>query len=123
MADGVSKKVAELVIERDRGQCVARVTHERGAKSGEQIHHRKPRRMGGTTEEWINQPANLIYVCRACHDHIESHRQQSLAMGWLIAGRDQAWNTPLRYAKDGFMYLTNDGKILRFLAEPWAEQA
>jgi predicted CxxxxCH...CXXCH cytochrome family protein len=123
MSDGVSRKVAELVIERDQGMCVVRVTHDKGAKAGEQIHHRRPRGMGGTTVEWVNQAPNLIYVCAACHAHIERYREQAMTMGWLLNGKDRAENTPLRYSNKGFKYLTTDGQVVDFLVTPWDAKA
>ena len=45
------------------------------------IHHRRPRRMGGTTNPEIHQPANLVVVCRTCHRWIEENRQLALEQG------------------------------------------
>ena len=42
------------------------------------IHHRRPRRMGGTSNPEIHQPANLVVVCRTCHRWIEENRQLAL---------------------------------------------
>lgn len=63
---------------RDGGRC------RRCHGIGEQIHHRKPRGMGGTRDKGINSPANLILVCQSCHADIESHRLDAYDTGWLV---------------------------------------
>lgn len=57
------------------------------------VHHRMPRRMGGTKSTGINRPSNLMIVCGSgstgCHGVIESCRAASMAAGWLLrAGED-----------------------------------
>jgi hypothetical protein len=32
----------------------------------------------------IHSPANLVHLCRSCHEHIESHRWEAIATGWLV---------------------------------------
>jgi hypothetical protein len=63
------------------------------AVTGRSIHHRRPRRMGGTRAVDIHDPANLLAVCgngtRGCHGHIERNRLEALRNGWLLnAGAD-----------------------------------
>lgn len=106
---GVTYSVGKIVTERD-GQCVARATHPGSARQGEQIHHRKPRRMGGTKCSSTNQPANLIWLCRKCHDYIESNRTEARALGWILADFQVPALTQLRYlGKDAL--LDDAGKI------------
>jgi len=45
----------------------------------EQIHHRRMRSQGGGDE-----PANLLYVCAACHRFIHDHPAESYERGWLM---------------------------------------
>ena len=75
---GPAKAVVEMVLARSGGMC------ERCGGNGEQIHHRRPRGMGGTHRQETNMPANLVNLCRECHGWVESHRTQALADGWLI---------------------------------------
>lgn len=51
---------------------------------GGQVHHRHPRKMGGTAREWVNKPGNLIHLCTECHDWVESNREAARAAGWLV---------------------------------------
>ena len=115
---GVGKKVAELVIERDDGKCFAQVTHHNWARRGEQIHHRKPRRMGGSTAPGINEAANLIYVCANCHVWIELHRESSYLHGYLVNAHDDPKTVPiLRYGQVAVL-LDNQGGYTEFVAMP-----
>lgn len=67
---------------------------------GGQIHHRKPRSMGGTKDPAINDPANLVLVCNDCHGHIESYREQSYELGWLLSyGQDPTQIPVLRFGR------------------------
>lgn len=75
---GPSRAVVEMVLARSGGMC------ERCYGTGEQIHHRRPRGMGGTHRVETNMPANLVHLCHSCHGWVESHRTQALADGWLI---------------------------------------
>ena len=74
----------QLVVDRDMRRCV------RCGEPGQQIHHRKPRGMGGTSDPAINSPANLVLLCLACHAYIESHRADAYESGWLV----RRWQDP-----------------------------
>lgn len=62
-----------------------------------QIHHRCPRRMGGSSDPRINDPRNLVSLCTSCHDWIESHRDLARDQGWLLRDLDhlEAMVTPV----------------------------
>ena len=109
-AQGVKPIVGQLVIERDQEQCVARVTHPGKAAPGEQIHHRKPRRMGGTTQRSTNGVTNLIYLCRPCHEWIENNRDLSTDLGWLLRASQSPTEAPLLY-RGVWSLLRDDGTI------------
>ena len=77
---GPDAATRELVMSRDNGRCL-----RCAVRAGEQIHHRKPRGMGGTKDPKINAPENLVWICLSCHEHIERNRATSYASGWLVA--------------------------------------
>lgn len=60
----------------------------RCGKDGWTIQHRLPRSLGGTKDPAINALSNLLWVCgdgvQGCHGHMESHRTEAYAMGWLV---------------------------------------
>lgn len=53
-------------------------------EQGEQIHHRRPRGLGGTSRPNANSPANLILLCSGCHRLVESLRKEALDRGLLL---------------------------------------
>lgn len=90
------QEVREAVYARSGDRCEVGVTPEcrlrRGqfdAMTGRSLHHRRPRRMGGTRAVDVHDPANLLAVCgngtRGCHGWIEANRQAALENGWLLA--------------------------------------
>lgn len=74
---GPDKATRELVIQRD-------ITCVMCDQRGEQIHHRRPRGMGGTSRPDAHNPSVLVLLCRACHAHVESHRTDALDRGLLL---------------------------------------
>ena len=108
---GPSPAVRQLVWERDGGCCV-----RCGIYGGvhtfppHQLHHRRPRGMGGTSRDDTNSPANLVLLCAQCHEWVESWRTRALCAGQLVSqGVDPAL-IPLRY-HGGLVLLTHDGQI------------
>lgn len=61
--------------------CAARAT---------EVHHRAPRRAGGTRRREISEPHNAAPMCQGCHRFIESHREVGYALGWLLHEPDPA---------------------------------
>lgn len=79
------------------------------------LHHRKPRRAGGTTDPAVNRASNLMYVCGSgttgCHGWIESNRREAYAKGWLLGAREDPARTPVYvHAMIGPVLLTDDGR-------------
>ena len=86
---GPTKDVVELVLERDGYTCVRcghPITGERGV--GWSLQHRIPRGMGGSKDERLNLPANLIVLdgsgTTGCHGDVESNRAAARAFGYLV---------------------------------------
>lgn len=106
---GPTPQVRELVRARAGSSC------ERcgmALRTGN-IHHRKPRGMGGTTDPAANSPANLMLVCGSgttgCHGWIESHRQEALTEGWLVPRTADPEGSPVRVWGAGWAQLRADG--------------
>lgn len=80
---------------------------------GMSIHHRKPRRMGGTRDKAINSPANLMAVCGSgttgCHGHLESRREWAIAHGYIVPSWDNPADTPVIIDGMGSVYLHPEG--------------
>ena len=79
---GPSNKTRSDIAARSKGRC------ERCGRSGNggQVHHRKPRRMGGRKKNSdINMHANLMLLCSDCHATVESRREQAMAEGFVLS--------------------------------------
>lgn len=86
---GPDQATVDLVRARDGDQC------RRCHREYQQIHHRKPRGMGGTRDPLINSPSNLVCVCQTCHQWIETHRVDALRDGWLVSQWGDPASTPI----------------------------
>lgn len=101
---GPSAVVRELVNTRGSRRCV-----ECGSPCDLQIHHRLPRRAGGTRWDGINAPTNLITVCLYSHAWIEANRTEAYAAGWLVPSAADPAQIPVLVHGVGAVYLTPDG--------------
>ena len=77
------------------------------------LHHRRPRRMGGDPRPDTNSPANLLAILRATHLDVERRRADALAHGWLLhSGDDPAAVAVLVDHGSRWAYLTDDGRYV-----------
>lgn len=112
---GPDTDTREKVRWRDRDRC------RRCGASTWQIHHRKPRGMGGTRDPEANSPESLVLLCGSgttgCHGWVESHRAEARAEGWLVNrhGVQRCEDVPI-LTQDGWMQFHPDGT-----ATPWTE--
>jgi len=108
---GPTDMTRQVVLERCGGYCERCGRNLSGAAVS--VHHRRPRRAGGTSDPAVNTAANLAILCGSgvtgCHGEVESHRTQGYADGWLLhAGQDPA-QVPVRLRGGPLMMLTVDG--------------
>lgn len=101
---GPSRTVLRILAGRSEGlcefwQCLTGAAH---------THHRRPRRMGGSTDPDTNQASNLLRLCPPHHDWVESQRLKALELGLLLHASAVPLRAPvlLRY---GRVLLCNDG--------------
>lgn len=103
---GPDKKTVALVLARADSVC------ERcGRGQVEQIHHRKPRGAGGSSDPAINSPANLLALCSKCHLEVERDRSVSYEQGWLVRRDHDPAGSRVWLAGVGYSFLINDGSI------------
>lgn len=107
---GPSQDVRNLVIARASGRC------ERcGSASGwigHQVHHRKPRGLGGSSSPDINLPSNLLLLCAGCHEEIERlDREVAYGKGWLVHREHDPAMQPVLLFGRGRCFLSADGSI------------
>jgi 5-methylcytosine-specific restriction protein A len=102
---GPGRATREAVLERDGYACVMCGKGPHGL----QVHHRKPRRMGGRSESGINAPSNLVTLCEADHAWAESRRAEALEMGLLLHEADDPAKVPVLHHEHGPIRLDNKG--------------
>jgi 5-methylcytosine-specific restriction enzyme A len=75
-----------------------------------EVHHRRPRQMGGDTRPETNLPSNLLLLCMPrCHSEVESSRQISYEQGWLVHAEHNPAVQPVWLAGRGRVLLRPDG--------------
>ena len=100
-ATGPDLRTRQAAIDRDQRRCV------RCGEPMAHIHHRRPRGMGGSRDPLTNRAANLVCLCRGCHDWIECHRADAYRDGWLVHRWDDPASIPL-IVRDSEVYLDDD---------------
>lgn len=76
-----------------------------------QLHHRKPRGMGGTKNPASRSAANALYVHFRCHEWIERNRTEAYSMGYLVHQTEHSTDKPV-LLPSGWFVLTDDGSAL-----------
>lgn len=108
-----STKVRDKIKNRAHGSCeVCGFTIGYSA----QIHHRKPRGMGGSRSEQSGSISNGLFIHPKCHAQIESDRKKAMSMGFLIYQGDDPDKVPVRLWY-GWHYLNNDGSVTQYQKE------
>lgn len=79
----ITKATREIVEERSSGVCEVC-----GQERATQMHHRRPRGMGGSRNAKIHEPSMLLHVGNGCHHYIEHNRNEAIAEGWLLETGD-----------------------------------
>lgn len=81
-----------------------------GRTDGLQLHHRRPRQAGGTTDPAASRASNALLLCATCHRWVESNRRAALSAGWLVPTETDPVTVPaLVYELRGRAVLTEHG--------------
>jgi hypothetical protein len=99
-------EVHAVIKERSGGMCEVCD----GARAWD-AHHRHPRKSGGTKRDWIGYPSNGAAVCRDCHNLIESRRNLSMLLGWLVPEGSNPESERFLYRGE-YCRLTADGSVV-----------
>lgn len=102
--------MVELVLERAQYSCEldgAQLGDRRGVDF--HVHHRRPRRMGGSQLPDTNAPQNLLILCPDDHAMVESERAAAYAGGWLVRQNEDPLRVPVLIVAVE-RYLTADGR-------------
>lgn len=102
---GFSASVRSLIRVRAGDVC------ERCGKHwGVEIHHRRPRGMGGTSQASSNAASNGLLLCSDCHRHVELFRGYAIEFGFLVSQQHSPLLVPV-YRRGEWVHLDNEGGI------------
>jgi len=106
---GFSPAIRALVLARAQGCCEVCGCD----MAGLQVHHRRPRGMGGSLRPDTNRTSNALVVCTSCHAAIESHREYARQRGYLVRqfGRPPL-ETPVLLHGAEWCLLDDDGGVV-----------
>ena len=78
--------VRKAVLARDGERC------RRCLRPTTDVHHRKVKGMGGTADpEVAFGLANLVSLCRECHQWVHGNPEEAYVLGWLV----HSWDNPV----------------------------
>lgn len=108
---GPSPDVVEALYERASWSCEL-CTVGIGPRRGEEhhVHHRRPRRMGGTDLPDANDLPNLLLLCPSCHAVVEKERAAAYEGGWLVRQNDDPAAVAVLIGASRWVLLTADGR-------------
>lgn len=89
---GPDARTVALVRDRAGGLCEVC-----GFAEMQQVHHRKPRRMGGTRDPQINAASNLLGLCALDHALVESRRERAIDEGHVVSSYGDPSVIPVLY--------------------------
>jgi 5-methylcytosine-specific restriction endonuclease McrA len=78
----VPDSVRQLVYRRADGCCESCGVYVPVGRR--ELHHRRPRGIGGTRPELTHRASNLLLLCKACHALVERHRVRARDAGLLV---------------------------------------
>lgn len=86
--------------------CGVQVEGTRGVQH--HIHHRRPRRMGGSQLPDTNSVVNLLLLDASCHERVERERTAAYAGGWLVRQGERPADVPVLIRAERWYLLTDD---------------
>lgn len=82
---GPDRLTVEAVWDRAGGRCEISGVQLQGDRGIDfHVHHRRPRRMGGSRDPETNDVQNLMLLSPEAHEHVELHRTEAYERGWLV---------------------------------------
>ena len=90
---GFSTDVRHTILARSEGYC--EVMAPGCDLTATDIHHRRPRGMGGTVRPESNLPANGLAICRPCHMRCEAMRNWARENGFVLLQGDKPSFVPV----------------------------
>lgn len=108
VADAAWEYVKRVVRDRDRNTC----WKCGGRGSSLDVHHRKPKQMGGADSLTTYGLANLVSLCRGCHSRVHANPAESEGLGFILGQISDPAKIPF-LARGESIVLTNVGLVER----------
>lgn len=105
--------VQEQIRERAKGRCEMCGS----LAMYHQIHHRRPRGMGGSKDPVCGTAANGLFLHPGCHAKIESNREQAYERGYLVRQGHNPAEVPVQRGSIWYL-LGEDGSLTPSSPEP-----
>jgi 5-methylcytosine-specific restriction enzyme A len=102
---GFPVKVRATVHHRAAGMC-----EKCGTARATEIHHRRPRGMGGSKVDDTNTASNALFLCARCHGIIEDQRRYAIDQGWLVKQHHHPADIPVLY-RGAWVFLDDLGNM------------
>jgi 5-methylcytosine-specific restriction protein A len=97
----VPRLTIEAIHRRSNGRCEM---DGLACAHGRHVHHRKPRGMGGSTDD-PHRPENLLVIHPNCHLlRVERDRSEAFFFGWLVRRGEDPLFVPV-FTHQGWVYL------------------
>jgi 5-methylcytosine-specific restriction enzyme A len=123
----------ELAIRRRQGAALLKVSHKVVKKRdgnrcvlcgrhATEVHHRRPRQMGGSRLAYLNMPGNLICLCSDHHRHIEANRTWAYAEGLLVPSFGAKPSDRPVHLADGWWLLDDEGQRRPCAIPDWKKE-
>ena len=90
---GFSAEVRQTILARSEGYC--EVMAAGCTLMATEIHHRRPRGMGGTVRPETNLASNGLAACRTCHLRCEAMRNWARENGFILWQSDDPSVVPV----------------------------
>lgn len=95
-----------LVLERAQGKCELCGLRA----SSYQLHHRRPRGMGGSKRTETGAAANALLLHPKCHTWVERNRKEAMNYGFLVSQWDEPKDIPVYRARQ-WVLLSDNGAL------------
>lgn len=119
---GPTTKTRQLVCLRDNFHCQWCGGYVDVQSGWYSLQHRRARGMGGSKQDWINSPGNLVLVhgtgTTQCHGEIESHPVEAAGRGFRLGIGQHPDSDPIEDSDGDRWILSSRGTKIAYAIPP-----
>src|SRR5690606_5369106 len=117
-AAAFTAETRQAVLDANLGRCAG------CDRPAVEVHHRRPRGMGGTSRVELGAACNGVGLCRNHHRWAETHRVEARRIGWLLDVGDDPAVVPWWASVWGYVrWVLDDDTWLIELVQPRGARA